>query len=114
VQRKLEHELGIPASQVPLDDFVYITRIHYLAPSDGKWGEHESGWTVGVFSFETDMLRLLPTVDYVVFATANVTLEVNPNEVSDVKWVNKEELEELFKDQGKLQPSALQAYPHAL
>jgi isopentenyl-diphosphate delta-isomerase len=41
-QRKLEHELGIPPEQVPLDDMVYITRIHYLAPSDGMWGEHES------------------------------------------------------------------------
>ena len=41
-QRKLKHELGIPAEQVPLDGFVYITRIHYLAPSDGLWGEHES------------------------------------------------------------------------
>lgn len=42
-QRKLFHELGIPNAQVPLDSFVYITRIHYLAPSDGMWGEHESG-----------------------------------------------------------------------
>lgn len=41
-QRKLQHELGIPNDQVPLDGFVYITRIHYLAPSDGIWGEHES------------------------------------------------------------------------
>lgn len=41
-QRKLYHELGIPNAQVPLDGFVYITRIHYLAPSDGLWGEHES------------------------------------------------------------------------
>lgn len=41
-QRKLHHELGIPNAQVPLDGFVYITRIHYLAPSSGLWGEHES------------------------------------------------------------------------
>ncbi len=39
--RKLEHELGIPPSQTPVDDFQYLTRIHYLAPSDGIWGEHE-------------------------------------------------------------------------
>lgn len=42
-QRKLHHELGIPNAQVPLDGFVYITRIHYLAPSSGIWGEHEGG-----------------------------------------------------------------------
>jgi isopentenyl-diphosphate delta-isomerase len=39
--RKLEHELGIPRSKTPLDEFQYLTRIHYLAPSDGLWGEHE-------------------------------------------------------------------------
>lgn len=39
--RKLDQELGISASQVPIDDFKFLTRIHYKAPSDGKWGEHE-------------------------------------------------------------------------
>lgn len=39
--RKLEHELGIPTSQTPVDEFQYLTRIHYLAPSNGLWGEHE-------------------------------------------------------------------------
>lgn len=41
-QRKLEQELGIPSEQVPLDKFEFFTRIHYKAPSNGKWGEHES------------------------------------------------------------------------
>jgi len=40
--RKLHQELGIKAEQVPLDVFRFLTRIHYKAPSDGKWGEHES------------------------------------------------------------------------
>lgn len=40
--RKLDHELGIPSAQVPIDDFKFLTRIHYKSPSDGKWGEHES------------------------------------------------------------------------
>lgn len=39
--RKLEHELGIPRGQTPVDQFQYLTRIHYLAPSNGLWGEHE-------------------------------------------------------------------------
>jgi len=39
--RKLEHELGIPQSQTPVDEFQYLTRIQYLAPSNGPWGEHE-------------------------------------------------------------------------
>jgi len=41
-QRKLTHELGIKAIQVPIEEFKFLTRIHYKAPSDGKWGEHES------------------------------------------------------------------------
>ena len=44
--RKLDQELGIKASQVPIDDFKFLTRIHYKAPSDGQWGEHE-GTCVG-------------------------------------------------------------------
>lgn len=39
--RKLEHELGIPRSMTPADQFQYLTRIHYVAPSNGMWGEHE-------------------------------------------------------------------------
>lgn len=41
-QRKLDQELGIKKEQVPIENFKFLTRIHYLAPSDGKWGEHES------------------------------------------------------------------------
>lgn len=41
-QRKLDQELGINAKQVPIEKFQFLTRIHYKAPSDGKWGEHES------------------------------------------------------------------------
>lgn len=47
--RKLEHELGIPKSQTPIDEFQYLTKIHYLAPSDGIWGEHEGMKTVQPF-----------------------------------------------------------------
>jgi isopentenyldiphosphate isomerase len=39
----LDHELGIKAAQVPVDEFKFLTRIHYLSPSgEGLWGEHES------------------------------------------------------------------------
>ncbi|CAO0801020.1 unnamed protein product [Mucor circinelloides] len=77
-QRKLEHELGIKPEQVPLDKFKYLTRIHYLAPSDGQWGEHE--------------------VDYILFMKANVDLDVNPNEIRDVKYVTPDELKAMFAD----------------
>lgn len=42
VVRKVNQELGITAEQIPLDSILYLTRIHYLAASDGEWGEHES------------------------------------------------------------------------
>ena len=44
-QRKLNQELGIPTSQVPPEIFHFLTRIHYKAPSDGMWGEHESEYS---------------------------------------------------------------------
>jgi isopentenyl-diphosphate delta-isomerase len=54
-QRKLDHELGIKAEQVPIDQFKFLTRIHYKAPSDGNWGEHESMSAIthsGFFDFQ--------------------------------------------------------------
>lgn len=56
-QRKLEHELGIPLNEVNLEDIQFLTRIHYLAPSDGLWGEHESTYCA------TDVSRLYPVPD---------------------------------------------------
>ncbi|KIK70968.1 hypothetical protein GYMLUDRAFT_33059 [Collybiopsis luxurians FD-317 M1] len=78
--RKLEHELGIPSNQTPVDDFQYLTRIHYLAPSDGMWGEHE--------------------VDYILFITADVTVTPNLNEICDFKYVDKAELQTMFEEPG--------------
>jgi isopentenyl-diphosphate Delta-isomerase len=52
-QRKLDHELGIKKEQVPLDQFKFLTRIHYKAPSDGKWGEHESTYGLASPSWES-------------------------------------------------------------
>ncbi|EJD55331.1 Isopentenyldiphosphate isomerase [Auricularia subglabra TFB-10046 SS5] len=79
-RRKLEHELGIPQSQTPLDKFLYLTRIHYLAPSDGMWGEHE--------------------VDYILFITADVDVTPNLNEIRDHKYVDKAELQAMFDAPG--------------
>ncbi|KAJ1882091.1 isopentenyl-diphosphate delta-isomerase idi1 [Coemansia sp. RSA 1722] len=76
-QRKLEHELGIKPDQVPLDKFEYLTRIHYVAPSDGLWGEHE--------------------IDYILFIKADVDLDINPNEVMSYKWVSMDEMKEIVE-----------------
>lgn len=45
--RKLDHELGIAAEDVPVDAFKFLTRIHYYAADavthgpNAPWGEHE-------------------------------------------------------------------------
>ncbi|CAH9051374.1 unnamed protein product [Cuscuta europaea] len=75
-QRKLLDELGIPAKDVPVDQFTPLARILYKAPSDGKWGEHE--------------------LDYLLFIVRDVRLHPNPDEVADVKYVNREELKEIL------------------
>lgn len=54
--RKLDHELGIKAAQVPIENFKFLTRIHYKAPSDGKWGEHESKY------FGASQLKVPPDI----------------------------------------------------
>mmetsp|Transcript_21618 Transcript_21618/g.30224 ORF Transcript_21618/g.30224 Transcript_21618/m.30224 type:complete len:226 (+) Transcript_21618:61-738(+) len=86
VQRKLFHELGIPASEVPIEKLKFLTRIHYKAAADEKWGEHE--------------------VDYIVFIEVDdVTVNPNANEVQDIKFVTLEEVKQIVQDSnsGKLQ-----------
>lgn len=76
-QRKLLDELGIPAEDVPVDEFIPLGRILYKAPSDGKWGEHE--------------------LDYLLFIVKDVGMSPNPDEVADVKYVNREQLKEILR-----------------
>ncbi|XP_074321162.1 isopentenyl-diphosphate Delta-isomerase I-like [Silene latifolia] len=76
-QRKLLDELGIQAEDVPVDQFTPLGRILYKAPSDGKWGEHE--------------------LDYLLFTVRDVSLNPNPDEVVDIKYVNREELKEICR-----------------
>ncbi|KAG9131944.1 hypothetical protein Leryth_027290 [Lithospermum erythrorhizon] len=76
-QRKLLDELGIPAEDVPVDQFTPLGRILYKAPSDGKWGEHE--------------------LDYLLFIVRDVNVNPNPDEVADIKYVNPAQLKELLR-----------------
>lgn len=45
--RKLGHELGIPAQQLPLDKLKYLTRLHYCAADTGGAQELGVGWGRG-------------------------------------------------------------------
>lgn len=76
--RKLDHELGIAAEDVPVKSFDFLTRIHYMSPSNPTWGEHE--------------------IDYILFCQANPALKPSPNEVRDVRWVSAQELKDMFED----------------
>ncbi|KAG5438016.1 hypothetical protein PCANB_000363 [Pneumocystis canis] len=76
-QRKLYHELGIIASQVPLEKFHYLTRVQYKAQSDEIWGENE--------------------IDYILFIQADVDLKLNLNEVETARYVNQDDLRKMLK-----------------
>lgn len=81
--RKLEHELGIPELESRNNGtFHFLNRIHYKAPSNGPWGEHE--------------------IDYILFYKIkkgeSLTVSPNPNEVKDFMWVTADKLREMFRD----------------
>eukprot|EP00300_Choanocystis_sp_HF-7_P015024 c18910_g1_i2.p1 GENE.c18910_g1_i2~~c18910_g1_i2.p1 ORF type:complete len:691 (+),score=152.13 c18910_g1_i2:46-2118(+) len=86
-QRKLEHELGIPPSQVPLSSFKFLTRLHYWAADtvthgpNSPWGEHE--------------------IDYILFAQLDIPIEqvrasFNREEIGDVQYVTEHQLQQLM------------------
>lgn len=50
--------------------------------------------------------QLTCPVDYILFCTLDVTMEPNMNEVSDAKYVSKDELEAMFTESSKL-PSSI-------
>ncbi|KAL1499089.1 hypothetical protein AB1Y20_013603 [Prymnesium parvum] len=105
-RRKLQHELGIdpaeactpraectsaygctavpPCCQVPHEDFRFLSRFHYWAAdvltsgAETPWGEHE--------------------IDYILFIQADVTLDPNPDEVGEVRYVTAQELREMLAD----------------
>jgi len=77
--RKLAHELGIVEGSIAADELHFLTKLHYEASSDGEWGEHE--------------------IDHILFARKDVPLDVNPNEIRDIRWVTPSELKELFAQQ---------------
>ncbi|XP_076811549.1 isopentenyl-diphosphate Delta-isomerase 1-like [Clavelina lepadiformis] len=77
-QRRLFSELGVNKSQFPVDCITYLTRIHYKASSDDKWGEHE--------------------VDYILFAQCDVNLDINPNEVSKICYVPRNGMQDFLND----------------
>lgn len=80
-QRKLEHELGIPTSQIDPDKFQFMTRIMYEAPWDDSWGEAE--------------------IDYCLMYKCNqsdLTVKPEKDEIDNIAWVSKAKLHEMMND----------------
>ncbi|CAG9860223.1 unnamed protein product [Phyllotreta striolata] len=75
--RRLNYELGIPIESMPLEKFEYITRILYKF-SDGTWGEHE--------------------LDYIFFFKDDVEVDPNPNEIAEVRYIGKNEVDSFVSD----------------
>ncbi|KAL6925541.1 isopentenyl-diphosphate delta-isomerase idi1 [Hanseniaspora valbyensis] len=79
--RKLEHELGIPMKDTEeKGKFFFLNRIHYMAPSNAPWGEHEVDY---IFIYKTDKGK-------------DLTILGNPNEVREFKYVTMEQLKEMM------------------
>jgi isopentenyl-diphosphate delta-isomerase type 1 len=86
--RKLHHELGIVAQDVPHSQFRFVSRFHYWAADtltyskeEPQWGEHE--------------------VDYVLFLKypeKEIPLQVNAEEVGEYKYVSANELKQMFAE----------------
>lgn len=76
-QRRLNYELGISVDQIPIQNFNYLTRIHYKDPGNGLWGEHE--------------------IDYVLFLQVDVKMAPNPSEISQISFVPRDSIDEHVK-----------------
>jgi len=86
--RKLDHELGIPPSELDIAKFQFLTRLWYWAADTvthgtaSPWGEHE--------------------IDYVLFYTIPnkdaLTINGHEDEVDAVKWVSPTELQTMLSD----------------
>lgn len=75
-RRKLEQELGIPPEDVPIKDFTYLTRVHYVASSDGVFGEHE--------------------IDYILFLKPKTMprIALNPNEIASTRTFTQAQMKD--------------------
>lgn len=90
--RKLDHELGIPQGTLKVEEFKFLTRMHYWAAdtvTHGKkspWGEHEIDYILFVTVPSKDALALAP----------------HPEEVDAVEWVTPARLRDMFADDALL------------
>ena len=74
--RKLHQELGISPDELSLNDFHFVTKMMYSARMNADWIERE--------------------IDHILLIQADVDIKINQNEVSEIKWVSKQELRQIL------------------
>ena len=83
--RKLKQELGIEG--MSMDDLTYVGRFRYQARQDETWIERE--------------------VDHLLIGrVTDLSLEPNPNEVAEVRWVSQDDLEDMLIEESPDHPIA--------
>lgn len=83
--RKLEQELGI--KDVGVDDLAYVGRFRYQARQDETWIERE--------------------VDHLLVGrVSDLSVNPNPNEVAEVRWVSHDDLESMLIEEDPEHPVA--------
>ncbi len=83
--RKLDQELGIDS--VSIDDLTHVGRFRYQARQDETWIERE--------------------VDHLLVGrVANLSINPNPNEVAETRWVSQDELEAMLIEEDPEHPIA--------
>jgi isopentenyl-diphosphate Delta-isomerase len=90
--RKLLHELGIRPEYVPIENFHFLTRLHYCARDgpEGEWGEHEVDYILFLRASSGETATTENGVNGDV--GSSLPLEPNPEEVMDTRYVTQEEL----------------------
>ncbi|KAF5272432.1 hypothetical protein FQA39_LY07900 [Lamprigera yunnana] len=93
-QRRLNYELGIPIKFIPLEEFIYITRVKYVDYENGIWGENE--------------------LEYILFFRGDVPIEPNPSEISKIIFISKKEFEYLSTMDEPISPCSSPIAKHFL
>ena len=83
--RRLNYELGIPTNEVKPSDLFYLTRIRYQDTTCDRWEEQE--------------------IAYILFLQRdNITINPNPDEISEIRWIPRSEIEKFMKSVPRVTP----------
>lgn len=74
--RKLEQELGIDPRSISPDSMTFMTKMRYGARMNQEWIERE--------------------IDHILVMCADVDITPNPNEVANIMWVSRDQLEAML------------------